>query len=186
MASLISSLKRSLTKLLILLPIIVGLSVSPLSVSALYPSDPSSVEGLNTSLHGQNLQNTEYVKYDLSGKDLGDADLSGSFFSVTDARGANFQGANLKDVIAYAVRFDGADLSGAVFTNAVLDKSVFDGAVIDGADFTGATLDLPQQKALCERATGKTAESLDCSGLGVNVDESKIRQYLVDEYHVSI
>ncbi len=166
MASLISSLKRSLTRLLILLPVIVGLSISPISVGALYPSDPSSVDVLETNLHGQNLRNTEYVKYDLSGKDLGDADLSGSFFSVTNARNANFSGANLKDVIAYAVRFDNADLSNAVLTNAVLDKSVFDGAVIDGADFSGAVLDLPQQKALCERATGKTFDSLDCNGLG--------------------
>ena len=37
--------------------------------------------------------------------------------------------------------------------------------VLDGADFTGATLDLPQQKALCARATGKTSESLQCGGL---------------------
>ncbi len=168
MASLISSVKRSLTKLLILLPVLIGLSISPMSAGALYPSDPSSVDVLDTSLHGQNLQNTEYVKYDLSGKDLGDADLSGSFFSVTNARNANFRGANLKDVIAYATRFDNADLSGAVLTNAVLDKSVFDGAAIEGADFTGAVLDLPQQKSLCERATGKTFDSLDCNGLGAS------------------
>ncbi len=139
-----------------------------MSVGALYPSDPSSVDALDTNLHGQNLQNTEYVKYDLSGKDLGDADLSGAFMSVTNARNANFSGANLQNVIAYAVRFDNADLSGAVLTNAVLDKSVFDGASIDGADFTGATLDLPQQKSLCERATGKTFDSLDCNGLGAS------------------
>ena len=168
MASLISSLKRSLIKLLLLVPVIVGLSVHPISVAALYPSDPSSVDVLDTNLHGQNLQNTEYVKYDLSGKDLGDADLSGAYFSVTNARNANFTGANLKDVIAYATRFDNADLTNVVLTNAVLDKSVFDGAVIEGADFTGAVLDLPQQKALCERATGKTFDSLDCDGLGAS------------------
>ncbi len=168
MASLFSSLKRSLTKLLVLLPVVLGLCISPISVGALYPSDPSSVDVLDTSLHGQNLQNTEYVKYDLSGRDLGDADFTGSFFSVTNARNANFRGANLKDVIAYATRFDGADLSNATLTNAILDKSVFDGALIDGADFSGATLDLPQQKALCERATGKTYDSLDCNGLGAS------------------
>ena len=168
MASLLSSLKRSLTRLLILLPVLIGLTISPISVGALYPSDPSSVDVLDTNLHGQNLQNTEYVKYDLSGKDLGDADLSGSYFSVTNARNANFQGANLKDVIAYATRFDNADLSGANLSNAVLDKSVFDGALIDGTDFSGAVLDLPQQKALCSRATGKTFDSLDCNGLGAS------------------
>ncbi len=150
------------------MPLLLGLCISPTSVGALYPSDPSSVDALDTDLHGQNLQNTEYVKYDLSGKDLGDADLTGSFFSVTNARNANFRGAKLKDVIAYATRFDNADLSNAVLTNAILDKSVFTGALIDGADFTGATLDLPAQKALCERATGKTFESLDCNGLGAS------------------
>ncbi len=165
MASLFSSFKHSLTRLLILLPVLVALSVSPMSVGALYPSDPSSVDGPDTNLHGKNLQNQEYVKYDLSGKDLGDADLQGSFFSVTDARNANFSGANLKNVIAYAVRFDNADLSGADFTGSDLLKSRFDGAVIDGTDFSDAVLDASQQKALCERAAGKTAESLGCGSI---------------------
>ena len=166
MAFIFSSLKRSLTRLLILLPVLVALSLSPMSVGALYPSDPSSVDVLDTDLHGKNLQNTEYVKYDLSGKDLGDADLQGAFFSVTDARNSNFRGANLSNVIAYAVRFDNADLSGANFSGSDLLKSRFDGAVINGADFTNAVLDLAQQKSLCERATGKTYDSLDCKGLG--------------------
>ncbi len=165
MASLFSSLKRSLTRLLILLPVLIGLSVSPLSVGALYPSDPSSVDVLDTSLHGQNLQNTEYVKYDLSGRDLGDADLSGSFFSVSSLKNANLSGAKLQNVIAYATRFDNADLSGADLRGADLMKSFFDGANIDGADFTDAVLDLRQQKNLCERATGKTFDSLQCSAL---------------------
>ncbi len=165
MASLISSFTRSLTKLLILLPVLIGLSISPMSVGALYPSDPSSVDVLDTSLHGQNLQNTEYVKYDLSGKDLGDADFSGSFFSVSNLRNANLRGANLSNVIAYSTRFDDADLSGANLTGADLLKSFFNGAIIDGTDFSDAVLDLDQQKALCERATGKTAESLQCGAI---------------------
>ena len=166
MASLFSSLKQSLTRLLILLPVLVGLSIAPMSAVALYPSDPSSVDSVDTSLHGQDLQKTEYVKYDLSGKDVADANLQGAYFSVTNAKNTNFKGANMKDVIAYATRFDNADLSGVNLSNAILDKSVFDGALIDGTDFTGATLDLPQQKSLCARATGKTYDSLDCDGLG--------------------
>ncbi len=165
MDSLISSLKRSLTRLLVLIPVLVGLSISPLSVSALYPSDPSSVDVLDTSLHGQNLQNTEYVKYDLSGRDLGDSDLTGAYFSVSNLRKANLSGAKLINVIAYATRFDGADLSNANLTGAELLKSVFDDANIEGADFTDAVLDKPQQKSLCERANGKTAESLECATL---------------------
>ncbi len=165
MVSLFSSLKRSLSRLLVLIPVILGLTLSPLTASALYPSDPSSVDTLDTSLHGQNLQNTEYVKYDLSGRDLGDANLSGSYFSVSNLKNANLSGANLQNVIAYATRFDNADLSNANLTGAELLKSVFNDAVIDGTDFTNAVLDLPQVKSLCERATGKTAESLQCGGL---------------------
>ena len=165
MASIISSLKRSLSKLLILLPVILGLTISPFAANALYPSDPSSVNGLDTSLHGQNLQNTEYVKYDLSGRDLGDADLSGSYFSVSNLKNANLSGANMQNVIAYATRFDNADLTNANFSGADLLKSYFNGATIDGTNFTDAVLDLSQIKSLCERATGQTADSLSCSDL---------------------
>ena len=155
-----------------MLPVLVGLIISPMSVGALYPSDPSSVESLKADFRGKNLQNTEYVKYDISGVDASDADLQGAYFSVSDARNANFHGANLKDVIAYATRFDNADLSDSIFVNGELMKSVFDGAAIEGADFTNANLDLSQQKALCERASGKnsktgveTSASLDCGRL---------------------
>ena len=148
-----------------MLPVVLGLTLTPLSANALYPSDPSSVESLDTSLHGQKLQNTEYVKYDLSGKDLGDADLTGSYFSVSSLKNADLSGANLTNVIAYASRFDNANLSNANFTGAELLKSIFDGAIIDGANFTDAVLDKPQQKSLCERASGKTAETLQCGSI---------------------
>ena len=165
MASLISSFKRSLSRLIVLIPVLVGLMISPIAASALYPSDPSSVDVLDTSLHGQNLQNTEYVKYDLSGRDLGDSDLTGAYFSVSNLRKANLSGAKLINVIAYATRFDGADLSNANLSGAELLKSVFTDANIEGADFTDAVLDKPQQKSLCERASGKTADSLECATL---------------------
>ena len=70
MVTFFSFLNKSLKRLLILLPIIVGLILNPISANALYPSDPSSVDVLKGNLHGQDLQNTEYVKYDLSGQDL--------------------------------------------------------------------------------------------------------------------
>ena len=168
MASIISSLKRSLSKLLILLPVILGLTISPFAANALYPSDPSSVDALDTSLHGQNLQNTEYVKYDLSGRDLGDADLSGSYFSVSNLKNANLSGANMQNVIAYATRFDNADLTNANFSGADLLKSFFNGAVIDGTNFSDAVLDLKQQKALCERASGVTFDSLQCDAVNAS------------------
>jgi len=172
MVSMFSSLHKSFKRLFIFLPLIIGLLINPISANALYPSDPSSVDVLKDDLHGKDLQNTEYVKYDLSGQDLGEANLEGAYFSVTTAKNANFKGANMSNVIAYAVRFDNADLSDSNFSNGELLKSVFDGAIIDGTDFTDANLDLSERKSLCSRATGTnsktgvdTFESLECTGL---------------------
>ena len=171
MVSLFSFLKKFATRLLIL-PLIFGLILIPTSAFALYPSDPSSVDGLKGDLHGKDLQNTEYVKYDLSSMDLGEANLEGAYFSVTTAKNASFKGANMSNIIAYAVRFDNADLTDSDFSNGELLKSVFDGAQIDGADFTDANLDLAQRKSLCSRASGTnpktgvdTFDSLQCTGL---------------------
>tara|TARA_B100000700_G_C14961226_1_gene816582 strand:- start:1002 stop:1481 length:480 start_codon:yes stop_codon:yes gene_type:complete len=149
---------------MILVPVLLALCISPISVGALYPTDTSDAD-VNRDLHGQNLQNTEYVKYDLSGADLSNADFTGSYFSVASVKNANLSGATLKGVIAYATRFDNADLTNVNFTGADLLKSVFTGATIDGADFTDAMLDRSQQKSLCERATGKTSESLQCASI---------------------
>jgi len=172
MVSIFSSLHKSCKRLFIFLPLIIGLLINPISANALYPSDPSSVDGLKEDLHGADLQNNEFVKYDLSYQDLGEANLQGAYMSVTTAKNSSFKSANMKDLIAYAVRFDNADLSDANLTNGELMKSVFDGATIDGADFTDANLDLKTRKSLCERATGTnsqtgidTFESLECTGL---------------------
>ena len=172
MVSIFSSLHKSFKRLFIFLPLIVGLLINPISANALYPSDPSSVDGLKEDLHGADLQNNEFVKYDLSYQDLGEANLQGAYMSVTTAQNSSFKSANMKDLIAYAVRFDNADLSDANLTNGELMKSVFDGAIIDGADFTDANLDLSQRKSLCERASGtnpqtgvNTIDSLECTGL---------------------
>ena len=172
MVTFFSFLNKSIKRLLILMPLFIGLILNPISANALYPSDPSSVDVLKGNLHGEDLQNTEYVKYDLSGQDLGETNLQGAYMSVTTAKNASFKGANMDGLIAYATRFDNADLSDAVLTNADLLKSFFDGANIDGTDFTDSNLDLSQRKALCSRATGTnpktgvdTLESLECTGL---------------------
>ncbi len=172
MVSNFSFLKKSFSRLLIFLPLMFGLLINPISANALYPSDPSSVDVLKEDYRGKDLQNTEYVKYDLSSQDLGEVNLQGAYMSVTTAKNSSFKGANMKDLIAYATRFDNADLSDADLTNGELMKSVFDGAVIEGTDFTNANLDLSQRKALCSRASGTnsktgvdTFDSLECSGL---------------------
>ena len=172
MVSNFSFLKKSLSRLLIFLPLMFGLLINPISVNALYPSDPSSVDVLKEDYRGKDLQNTEYVKYDLSSQDLAEVNLQGAYMSVTTAKNSSFKGANMKDLIAYATRFDNADLSDADLTNGELMKSVFDGALIEGTDFTNANLDLSQRKALCSRASGTnsktgidTFDSLECAGL---------------------
>jgi len=176
MVSIFSSLLKSCKRQFIFLPLIIGLHLNPISANALYPSDPSSVDVLKDDLHGADLHNTEYVKYDLSNQDLGEANLQGAYMSVTTAKNSSFKGANMTDLIAYATRFDNADFTDANLTNGELMKSVFDGAIIDGADFTDANLDLSQRKSLCERASGtnpqtgvNTIDSLECRGLKGNM-----------------
>ena len=53
----------------------------------------------------------------------------------------------------------------SIFCIFITYNPVFENTLISGTDFTDAVLDLPQVKGLCERATGKTAESLQCGGL---------------------
>ena len=128
-----------------------------------------SVQDLQPDMHGRNLQQQEFLKANLEGFDLSESDLRGAVFNTANLQGANLRGADLEDAVAFASRFDNADLSNAVLRNAMLMNSKFTGAEIAGADFTDAVLDLPQQKALCSRASGTNArtgvvtrDSLNC------------------------
>ena len=128
-----------------------------------------SVQDLQPDMHGRNLQQQEFLKANLEGFDLSETDLRGAVFNTANLQGANLHAADLEDAVAFASRFDQADLTDAVLRNAMLMNSKFTGAAIDGADFTDAVLDLPQQKALCARASGTNArtgvatrDSLNC------------------------
>ena len=128
-----------------------------------------SLQDLQPDMHGRNLQQQEFLKADLEGFNLSDTDLRGAVFNTANLQKANLKGADLEDAVAFASRFDHADLRGAVLRNAMLMNSKFADALIDGADFTDAVLDLPQQKALCVRASGTnprtgadTRDSLAC------------------------
>ena len=152
----------------VVLPLVLA-APAALAITAPELRSQRSLQDLQPDMHGRNLQQQEFLKASLEGFDLSDTDLRGAVFNTANLQNANLQGADLEDAVAFASRFDGADLRGAVLRNAMLMNSKFTAAVIEGADFTDAVLDLPQQKALCARASGTnprtgvdTRDSLAC------------------------
>ena len=167
--SLASALRAMLRAALVLLLPLVLWGQSAAAITAPELRSQRSLQDLQPDMHGRNLQQQEFLKATLEGFDLSESDLRGAVFNTANLQGANLRGADLEDAVAFASRFDNADLSNAVLRNAMLMNSKFTGAEIAGADFTDAVLDLPQQKALCSRASGNNArtgvvtrDSLNC------------------------
>ncbi|PNH11580.1 Serine/threonine-protein phosphatase 2A regulatory subunit B'' subunit gamma [Tetrabaena socialis] len=133
----------------------------------------------------------QWGEADIQGKDFSGQDLRRSNFTSADARNANFKGANLQGAyfikaVTFRANFEEANLSDVLMDratmveanlrNAVLQRAVFTrsdlkDAVIEGADFTNALLDKTQVMALCKYADGtnsitgvKTRSSLGCGG----------------------
>jgi len=89
--------------------------------------------GLNPEIHlkGMNLNQTEFIKQDLSFFDLRYVDLQSSNLEGSDLTGADLSGANLRNAILRDTNLIGANFSNVDFSGAVLEGAYIDNILID-------------------------------------------------------
>ncbi len=91
--------------------------------------------------HREGVSRADLVGADLTGAQLGRADLARARLAGTDLSGACLVETNLTRAELIGVNLRGAQLDGAELTGALLDRAVLRGARLVGADLTGAWLD---------------------------------------------
>ena len=156
--SFLRSLKQIIFSLLLISFLIIPFAEE---VSAKTPPEIRNQDELKITenMQGQDLSGFEFIKLDLRGFDFSEANLRGAIFNNSRLEGANLQGADLEDTVAFASNFEGADLRDANLTQALLMESKFSNALIDGADFTDAVVSRIQLKELCSIAIGTNSKS---------------------------
>lgn len=160
-----------------------SLLLSPPAVAELnvYEAEAGGEFGIGTA--------QQYGEADIKGRDFSNQDLRRSNFTAADCRDctfknsklvgayfikavvarANFENADLSDVLMDRAVINEANLKNTILQRAVLTRSDLGNAIVDGADFTNALLDKTQQMALCKYADGinpvtgvSTRKSLAC------------------------
>ena len=95
-----------------------------------------ALQDLQPDMRGRDLHQQEFLKASMGGYDLSGSDLRGAVFNSSDLTNTNLREANLEDAVAFATRFDGADLSGAVLRSALIQSCRRGRVLLDDASFT--------------------------------------------------
>lgn len=109
--------------------------------------------------HGQDLRRSNFTAADCRNCNFSDCKLQGAYFIKTVLAKANFQNADISDMLMDRAVLNEANLKNANLQRTVLTRSDLTGADIEGADFTNALVDRTQQMALCKYASGINSET---------------------------
>ena len=151
----ISTFCQSLLRSLLALLLGVLLLAAPTPAMAEFSGVDYTLTNQNgVDFHDQQLANTSFAGAQGRGANFAGADLRGAILTQGAFPEANFQHADLSDVLMDKVDFAGADFSGALLRGVIATGSNFSGAKVSDADFSDALIDRADQRALCREASG--------------------------------